>query len=416
MTIRPYSIILYLTFFSLPLVATFKGKGTVVLVFILLIAHGKTLWTQRHYLKQDLLQATKNPVGFWAGGFALWALLSTFWAPDTQQAFFNALRYLLLILSGMLLFVGVKRETEEKKQVFFKAFYRGFIFYMLFFLIEIYVLPLGSKLYSQSISFAKTLFIKGIVNLCFLFWPFSLVFVKKLSKIARWICFLFLCLTLFYAGPHAALLGIIAGTIGSFCICRFPKTPYVIATLLSLFILSTPLIFTQVVNRGVLGENFHYLPFSYQHRLLIWEKMSEETLKCPLIGQGFDSSTTFSKGEFVNLKIYEIPFNSETQVPVIGGRTPSYIFSSHPHNGIVQIWVEMGLVGIFLILGLLWSLTQRIANIQNPLERSTLFGFLLFYEVVHLVGFGVWQKWIGASIILSLLCFYVVKNHQETEV
>jgi O-antigen ligase len=410
----PYSIILYLTFFSLPLVATFKGKGTVVLVLLLLLAHGKTLWTHRQHLKQDLLHMAKNPVGFWAGGFALWALLSTFWAPDTQQALFNALRYLLLIFAGILLFIGVQRETQEKKEIFFKAFYRGFIFYVLFFLLEIYVFRLASRLYSHSTFFEKTLFIKGIVNLCFLFWPFVLSFLKNSSVLTRWMGFALLCFTLFRAGPHAAFVGVVVGTIGALFAYRFPKTPYLAAALITLFTLFTPLIFTQGVNRETLGDNFHYFPLSYQHRLLIWEKMSEETLKSPFLGQGFDSSTTFPKGELVFLKIYEIPFNAEAQTPVVKAETSSYIFSSHPHNGIVQIWVEMGLVGILLLLGVLWSVSQRLVRIKNPLERASLFGLLLFYEIIHLVGFGLWQKWIGASIILSLLCFYVVKNHQET--
>ncbi len=418
MTFTSYPIILYLTFFSLPLVATLKGKGTVVLVCLLLIVHGKTLWTHRYQAFKDLVLRVKNPVGLCAVSFAAWCFLSTLWAPDMGKAFLDAARYLILIVAGLLVYGGVQHETASRKQIFFKAFYGGFLFYAVFFLVEIYIFPIATKLYINGAYFSKTLFIKGFVNFCFLFWPFLLILLQKNSKIASWKVILIpsfiLMAVLLKTGPHAALFGILLGTMGALSINRFPKAPYVAAFLFTLFSLSTPWLFTKIVNQKTLGDNFHYIAGSYQHRLLMWERLGEETLKNPLIGQGFEASTTFPKGDIVRIIVKKpiFDFSSRQVTSIIANDGIDNIFSTHPHNGIVQIWVDMGFIGIILILSVLWAVTHAITRIQSPLERSCLFGFLLFYEVIHLVGFGLWQKWIGASIILSLLCFSVVKNRQ----
>ena len=276
MALSLYSLTLYLTFFSLPLVATFKGKGTVVLVCMLLIAHGKTLWNHRLFLRENILRTLKSPLGVFVLSFVVWMLLSSFWAPDTSTAFFNALRYLALIFSGVLGYLGVQRETSERKAIFFKAFYGGFIFYSLFFFIEIYVFSIASKLYTNSDLFDKRLFIKGIVTLCFLFWPFLFILSEKYSKISFWkvslLSVVFLSFILFRARPDAALVGIIIGLVAMLCVYRFPKFPYLIASLLTLLSLSTPWLFTQVLNQNTLGDNFHYMPPSYQHRLLIGKR------------------------------------------------------------------------------------------------------------------------------------------------
>ena len=95
-------------------------------------------------------------------------LLSSFWAPSLPAATWNAGRYIVLVFVGFLLHGTVKLETPEKQRSL-KAFMHGFMFYTFFFLSEIYIFPIASKLYTNALYMDKQLFIKGIVN-----WGFSL--------------------------------------------------------------------------------------------------------------------------------------------------------------------------------------------------------------------------------------------------
>ena len=419
MNLKLYSILSHLVFFSLPIVATFKGKGTVVLVFILLLMHMKTLWINGYALKQKWKILLKTPLGFFAIGFILWMLLSAFWAPHTIKALFNAVRYTVLVGSGFLLYLSVELETETKKQTLLKAFQKGFLFYIAFFLSEIYIFPLASRLYTDALYMDKLLFIKGIVNLGFLFWPFLLLCLKHypsqgFRKIS-FISFGILSLILFKASPDAARIGIILSTCGAFIVHRRPKIAHVAAAFFTLFALTAPWVMKHELLSTKLGECYYYLPSSYQHRVQIWEAMSQEALKKPIFGHGFDHSTTLSNGKIFESKKITPYFDASSKtVQTTISPFSTTIFSSHPHNGIIQIWAELGIVGIILFLGILWALTMRIAHIENTRKRACSFGLLLFYEVIHLVGHGLWQKWICATIILSILGFYLSEHQKKS--
>jgi O-antigen ligase len=420
MTVSFYSIFLHLIFFSLPLIATFKGKGTVVLVVLLGLLSLKDFWANRTEVTKKILASLKEPLGKWALAFILWCFASSFWSDDSLRSFVNVSRYGLLALIGFYLYTTITTLNDEKKEIFFKAFSRGYIFYCIFFFVEIYVFPLGSFLYTDSSHFGSTLFIKGIVNLGLLFWPFLFFTSQRYLKIKfSKILFLTTAIAMIIflrASPDAARVGILVGVFGAWIVYHKPKIIYIFSTIFVLFSISSPWLFKSHVSPTALGESFHCLPTSYQHRLFIWNEMSKKALEHPIIGHGFDYATTLSKGPIMCLK--KIYFSWSLN-PLSFSFSPlkdlgcEYIFSSHPHSGIVQLWIELGLVGIILVLGIFWSVVVKLVQIQNPRERAAYFGLLLFYQVIALTSAGFWQKWVGATIILALLSMHVVKNHAK---
>ena len=70
-------------------------------------------------------------------------------------------------------------------------------------------------------------------------------------------------------------------------------------------------------------------------------------------------------------------------------------------------------MGILLFLGILWAVTIHIDRMQDAHRRACAFGLLLFYEVIHLVGFGLWQKWVCASLILSILGLQLMESKKS---
>lgn len=412
-----YSIATHLVFFSLPLVATFKGKGTVVLVALLCLLHLKDFWANRSSFKSETIRVSKTCLGIACIGFLVWCFLSSFWSEFPFRSLTNVSRYGFLAFLGYCLYKTSILLPPEKKSILSKAFFRGYIFYLSFFLFEIFVFPLASKIYADSIQFNSQLFIKGIVNLGFLFWPFLFSLSKYESKISFSKTLLFasaiLMFILINAAPDAARAGILLGLSGALFVYYKPKSAYVFSVIFSVFSVLAPWIFTSYLTPETLGSLFHYLPLSYQHRFFIWHAMSKKALESPLIGHGFDYATTLAKGPIMCLKkiyfswqLYPLEFSFSPLVDIGCG----HIFTSHPHNGIVQIWVELGLIGIILFLGIFWLLTSKIVSIKNPAERGAYFGLLLFYTVIMLVSSGLWQKWIMATIILAFVGFCAIKD------
>lgn len=410
MSFTRYTFFLYLTFFSLPLVATFKGKGTVVLVLMLFLAHAKVLFLKRSVLKERFMTLVKNPIGLCALLFMAWSFISILWSPTPLKSFTSVLRYSSMVGVGFMLHTLMDLMEEKDRKSLTQAFYGGFIFYMVFFLLEIYLYPLASNLYTKSPVFDKRLFIKGIVTLGLLFWPFALHLYRKcqapLGKRLLWGVVILMILILKEARPSATYLAFFFAAGGTLLIRRFPKAPYLFSMIITLFTLSAPWLFSHTIDVDHFHPKLRLLPKSYQHRLMIWHEMSKVALKKPLIGHGFDHATSLRGGKRVAI------FQEKSLIAKHKSWNFTHIFASHPHNGVMQIWVELGLIGILLALGLLWALARHIANHRDPTAQPFLFGLLIYYITINLVGFGLWQKWIGATVILALLCFRAIKNQK----
>ena len=77
---------------------------------------------------------------------------------------------------------------------------------------------------------------------------------------------------------------------------------------------------------------------------------------------------------------------------------------SHPHNGVLQIWFELGAAGALLFA--LWTvlLVRQIARSAGPLAPYALATFMAAYAV-FVVSHGAWQAWWWAVLALVALLY-----------
>jgi O-antigen ligase len=89
----------------------------------------------------------------------------------------------------------------------------------------------------------------------------------------------------------------------------------------------------------------------------------------------------------------------------------SQILPLHPHNAILQVWLELGGVGIALGFGplilLIWR-AFRMPAWRTRLAQAMIAGSVAAAVSVGLVSFGIWQEWfvsglfiVGAFIVLA---------------
>ncbi len=149
---------------------------------------------------------------------------------------------------------------------------------------------------------------------------------------------------------------------------------------IALFCLA-PLVVQEGVRNGAIGVLHSFVPASWDARLDIWAFASGLVAEHPLRGWGLDASRGFG-----------------TAIPL------------HPHNGAIQIWLELGAVGAALtgaLIGWIGSALTATSRI-NPSLAAAGAGSLTTYLVIGSLSFGVWQEWWLALGGLAAGCIVLV--------
>ena len=126
------------------------------------------------------------------------------------------------------------------------------------------------------------------------------------------------------------------------------------------------------------------------HRLMIWSYVKEKILEKPLIGHGFFSSRN------IDNKLRETQSGTKYQ-----------LIPLHPHNSILQIWLELGVLGILLFFSFIKFILDKIYNYARSNRNVATIAFMTFFQIFTIgqISFGFWQSW-WLSIILIVLILY----------
>ncbi|MEL6621260.1 MAG: O-antigen ligase family protein [Pseudomonadota bacterium] len=128
------------------------------------------------------------------------------------------------------------------------------------------------------------------------------------------------------------------------------------------------------------------VPFSARQRVMIWQTTAARVPDSPIFGHGA-SATRYLDGE--------LPKPAPLDDPGLG---------RHAHNGFLQIWLELGLVGavITALFGLL--LAQGLAGLQARLRTLAIVAVTAI-TVLFSTSVGVWQLWMLSTYGVAALAF-----------
>lgn len=190
------------------------------------------------------------------------------------------------------------------------------------------------------------------------------------------------------------------------------SAPKVIAAILIVGALAAPLIPAVLPNPLTESRKISFLSNSALHRILIWKTAAERIQERPLLGYGFDTSRAL--------------YPQSARVPVImraddPPRAYDLNFEPiplHPHNMMLQVWLETGLVGAILVLGALLAVVAAVAQSrwQVP-ERAVCYGFFATALFIALISFGAWQAWwlSGLWLAAALMVASLGRRHAADE-
>jgi exopolysaccharide production protein ExoQ len=135
----------------------------------------------------------------------------------------------------------------------------------------------------------------------------------------------------------------------------------------------------------------HMVKASGRHRTEIWDFAARKSLDRPLFGHGFNSSRS-------------VPNDGEVS-QFLGPGHP--IIPLHPHNGYLQIWLELGAVGVLIVGAALLTMLRSTARWPTTSSRFALAGYAAALVVAGL-AFGIWQTWWMATLAFSVAAYRIV--------
>jgi O-antigen ligase len=188
---------------------------------------------------------------------------------------------------------------------------------------------------------------------------------------------------------NAALAALIIGAVAFAVVWWRPtKASTALALVLGALVLASPLIASALPDRDTLKPHENTLGVSGFHRILIWSFVGDRIAERPVAGWGFNTSRS-------------IPGNKDYLDGV------AVALPLHPHNGSLQLWLELGLpgglAGAVLLAFVLWR-TGRMAAAR--IDKAATAAMVLATTTIAHLSYAVWQSWWVAAIWLAagLMC------------
>lgn len=122
------------------------------------------------------------------------------------------------------------------------------------------------------------------------------------------------------------------------------------------------------------------------HRLYIWETFSRLALLNPLHGYGIASG--------------HVLFQFDAVMASLPEHLRQYVDVWHPHNNYLELWLDLGVIGIGLLLLALWHIFSGAW-----LTKRGSFASFLAIAAVAACSHGLWQGW-----WIAVICLVVMLN------
>ncbi|MEM6811993.1 MAG: O-antigen ligase family protein [Pseudomonadota bacterium] len=133
------------------------------------------------------------------------------------------------------------------------------------------------------------------------------------------------------------------------------------------------------------------------HRLEIWDFISQKIQTNPWVGHGLE----FTRG-YEGFQPRGIYFHWDSIL--------------HPHNFVLQVWIELGVIGVLFLISFVCFLMLEIRKMEHSVQKSAL-AILFTLLLLNSFSYGLWQSWwLGFMFIISglfLLVSYQSRDYKE---
>ena len=319
----------------------------------------------------------------------LWVMVSCLWSINFVNSFFSAVKFSTEFLLGILL-IGNINKLDINREKLETILITSLLASGIIFFIESLTGGKASIAFKELIQKKETqVFLlhnldRGMALLTLVSWVVISIFLKGGNRAAAFLLYFALLEGLSFSDNLAALVAhFIAG--GVFLLTRLTilRNPKILSFLLLISSLSM-IIFAFKINPLKISEKNEVLPTSAKHRLFIWNFVAKNSKEYPLLGIGFNSSKKF-------------PVTDSQIIELFGQKL--HPLPLHPHNNILQVYFELGAIGLILYLSLACKYLGIIGkNYKTTSSRNkdlicSLYACFSVYFIIAMISYNVWQSW-----------------------
>ena len=228
----------------------------------------------------------------------------------------------------------------------------------------------------------------GLTFLTCLTFPVALMMWRKTGRAWIAIAVVIACFALGVTyRMDAAPIALIAGAIAFVCVWIAGRIGVAaVAGMLALVAVLWGTFSTLAWGDDLPGWLSQHFTRNWGLRVEIWHRVDELIHARPVLGYGFDAARVVGEP-------YAVAVGVSREVNFL-----------HPHNGLLQVWLELGAVGVVLFLAwsalTLFSLQRRAADrLSLAITLATALAVSVFWEV----SFGIWYGWWLAAIGLTFI-------------
>jgi len=194
------------------------------------------------------------------------------------------------------------------------------------------------------------------------------------------------------AAKIAVVVGLLAGALAWW-------RPRLVAACLGaglvVVFLATPLLIRSLTDAG---PDLSHIPPSAAHRVLIWEFVNTRIAERPVFGWGLEAGRAMPGGKT------PVPTATLEHFGLATSRSPEWLRTAaeqlplHPHNGAMEVWLDLGLVGALIAAALAWRLSRLALRV---VPAASGLGALAAVALVGQLSYGIWQAWwIGLQMLV----------------
>ncbi len=378
--LRPIGVFAVLAW-ALPPVAVFAPLAMVVL-----LGAAAGLMILDRGVRHEAGRVFRSPLALVLAGLVLWAAVSALWSPEPLGSLRLAAKLTGLFAAGLVLISAALIVAREGA----RALYRPLIVAGLVAVALVAVdwagdarlsVFLREHLGRTQAGFPLNLVNRGSAIAALLVWLAATAMARDRGRwrhpavapgflAVAFIVFLGMTMTV------VPIVLAVAAALWLLVWLAYRRSVRILAVVVAALALGAPLVPLLALDPASLGAGIEAFPPSLQHRLWIWAYVAERIVEHPLRGWGLDAARWLDAGHITvqELRVELLPL--------------------HPHNGVLQVWLELGLPGAVLLAALMGLLLLGLA--RYSVSRAALAsGVAVFasFALIAALSFGIWQSW-----------------------
>ena len=323
----------------------------------------------------------------------LFGVLSAAWSPDSLRALGISLRFLVFIFLTFLLFACVSSQKNLKLERFQASLGIGLLLSASLLLTDhlssnfIRATVRGLKEWGPALGHG----LKPAVSIMVVALPALMASYKLPTTLRVFIGFLVLASAVLVPAQTAKFALLVMVVLwAAFYAGSSRKLIHNFLLVISIFIVICLPAFLAFLD--VFRPNLEFLQRSGAHRMLIWLFVTEHIWQNPILGWGVEASRVIPGGTTNFSADYLKTFGLVSREAQEWFGSPStQRLPLHPHNGVLQIWLELGIVGVLIFIFILIDLWLQVFRLKNigVFAAITLVAVFVFWNL----SYGIWQEW-----------------------